>query len=871
MLSLKSFVRFSGIFFLFLFTISSCRQTTNTPGNSILLTDWKVQSAAKATGSGKQISTSEFSVSGWYDTNVPSTVLAALVQNGLYKNPYYAKNLEKIPTEIFAGSWWYRTEFNLPDLEQLPLNILRFNGINYSANVWLNGEKILQADSIFGAFRTFEKEISPLVREQGNILAVQVFPPQPGDFTIGFVDWNPAPPDKNMGLWREVQILRNRGLRIKSAFVRSKINLPQADEAELSIEIEVENYGAQTVQGKIAGKIETVAFSLPVEFFPKESKTFRITAENFPQLRIKNPRLWWPHQFGYPNLYTLNLDLETDGRISDNKQVRFGIRQIEKYFTKEGYTAFKINGKKIQIRGGGWVDDLLLADSPQKLEAQIQYVKHMNLNTIRLEGFWGKDHLLYDLCDRYGILIMAGWSCHWEWPGYLGKACDKFGGVKSEQDMRLVSQYWNDQIKMFRNHPCIFVWLGGSDMLPRPGLEKRYQEILREIDPDRPYLGSAADLNSEISGPTGVKMNGPYDYVPPVYWYADTAHGGAFGFNTESGPGPQPPPIESLKRMMPEENLWPIDDMWNYLCGRNEFNSLDRYTKALNARYGKSASAEEYTRKAQLANYEAMRAMFEAFAVNKFRATGIIQWMLNSAWPEMYWQLYDYYLMPNGAFYGAKKAGAPVQLIYNYANHKIYLNNEQLQKTKQMQARIRLFDLQSIKILDKTLAVNISANRAREIFALPGIKNDSPLYFLDLRLFDDQQTLLENNFYWLSAKKDELDFPASKWFVTPQKAFADFTELENLKKVQLKSTVSYAEENNRQKVLVKLENSGNGIAFFVRLLLTDKKGQPLLPVFWSDNYVSLLPGESRMITVEYDGELLNDKKPLVQISGINIK
>ena len=382
--------------------------------------------------------------------------------------------------------------------------------------------------------------------------------------------------------------------------------------------------------------------------------------------------------------------------------VRFGIREIADYRTEEGYRGFKLNGRKILIRGGGWADDLLLDVKHKKLQAEVLYARHMNLNALRLEGFWGTSQDLYNLCDENGILIMVGWSCQWEWTDYLGRPADEpYGGITTPEIMDLVAESWKDQILWLRNHPAIFVWAEGSDMIPHPDLERRYIAILKEIDPTRPTLVSTKGKTSEITGPSGVKMLGPYDYVPPVYWYVDTKNGGAYGFNTETGPGPQVPPLESLRKMMPEDKLWPINDFWNFHCSRGMFKDLARYNEAMDRRLGPAKDLEDYLRKAQFLNYEAMRAMFEAFVANKYKSTGVIQWMYNSAWPKLWWQLYDYYLQPNGAFYGARKAGEPVHLIYNYGNQEIAAVNSSATPSPKLKATIRVLDFGLKEIVSK--------------------------------------------------------------------------------------------------------------------------------------------------------------------------
>ena len=500
----------------------------------------------------------------------------------------------------------------------------------------------------------------------------------------------------------------------------------------------------------------------------------------------------------------------------------------------------------------------------------------MNLNTIRLEGFWGKDQTLYDLCDRMGILIMVGWSCHWEWEDYLGAPCsEEYGGILAPEDVDMMSRAWQDQVVWLRNHPSIITWLGGSDCVPKPELEQKYLDIFSEYDSTRVYLASAKEWNISLAGPTGVKMRGPYAFEPPVYWFADTLYGGAFGFNTETGPGAQVPPAGSIRKMLSEKHLWPVDDMWDYHCGRHEFNTLDRYTQALETRYGKAVSLEDYTRKAQVLNYELMRPMFEAFSAYRYRATGVIQWMLNSAWPEMYWQLYDYYLMPNGAYYGAKKASQPYHVIYDYSRHSLFVVNDKLTDKNKCTVRIRLYNNLSDIIFEKDLKTNLKSNESREILHLPQLTEDAPLYFLDLRLIDDTGKEIDNNFYWLSAKPDMLDYEAEVpgwYYYTPSKQYADYTALNKLPKVNVTGSIEKNNLKNATEFTVTLTNDSDHIAFFVHPEITDgESGTVILPVLWSDNYVSLLPEETRVLKAVINNSYLRNKNPQLTVEGYNLK
>ena len=837
-----------------------------------LKTDWYIQSSDKVKTGGEIVSQKQYTPAGWYKTTVPATVLSGLVRNGVYKDIFFAKNLETIPKEQFANTWWYRTEFSLKEYKNPACVRLIFEGINYRANIYVNGKKIADADSVFGAFRNFEFDITKFVEKDKNILAVEVIPPKPGDFTIGFVDWNPPAPDRNMGLFRPVKVRVSRAVSANNIFVQSKINTETLKEAVLTVSAVLTNHSGNTVLGSIKGDIEKVSFSQSFTLKPYESKEVRFTAEQFPALRFVNPRLWWPNNLGEPNLYSMTVTVKTGAQVSDIQTVNFGIREVTDYFTDNRYRGYKINGKKLLIRGGGWVDDLLLDEDEKKLEAQLQYVKHMNLNTIRLEGLWGSGQKLYELADKYGILIMAGWSCQWEWQNLLGKPNDNFGCVKTPEDMELVSRMFRDQVLWLRNHPSIFVWVLGSDMLPRPELEQKYLLIAKEIDPSRPLLMSCAAKTSTISGATGVKMNGPYDYVTPNYWYIDTRSGGAFGFNTETGPGPQPPPLESLKKMIPADSLWPINSMWNYHCARGQFNTLDRYLLAFNNRYGGSETVEEFAFKSQAQNYEAMRAMYEAFGANKPNTTGIIQWMLNAAWPKLFWQLYDYYLMPTGAFYGAKKGSQPITLVYHYGDNGIYIVNDLPKAGGILTASAKLFTLNSKEIFSSDVETSIGENQSKKLLDIPELKEDSPVYFLDLKLRRPDKTVLSENFYWLSVKKDSLNDRRTSWYYTPNTSFADFTALKNLPKTAIQTNYRFVKSGKDYILYVTLDNPTDKIVFFIELqVLKDKSQQSVLPVLWDDNYVSLLPSEVKVITARFPADALGGEKPVFQFSGWNVE
>ena len=852
--------------------MSSCIKPSSKAVYRKKLSDgWFIQSSDSVSLSGDKISSSNFKPDGWFATKVPSTVMHSLVENGVYSNIFVDDNMKNISSEPFGTSWWYQTRF---DLDEVPQTLfLDFEGVNYKANVWLNGKRIADTMLLKNAFRQFKFDITQNATKGVNTLAVEIFPPVSGDFSIGFVDWNPAPPDHNMGLFRGVYLEANAGVEVFNPFIVSKLNEPLTN-ARLTASVEVTNHLNKTQFGEIVLTFDGKKIVKPVELMAGQTKKVVLTAVEFNDLDIDHPKLWWPHTLGKPNLHHATFEFHDGGQTLDRKSIDFGIRTVSDFFTKEGHRGFKVNGKKILIRGGGWVDRLLLDDTRESVRNQLEYVKDMNLNAIRLEGFWGNSQDIYNLSDSLGILIMAGWSCHWEWEDYLGVACNEtYGGILEDSDIDMMSRAWQDQIIWLRNHPSVIAWFGGSDCKAKPELESRYFKTFADYDSTRVYLASAKEWSS-LAGPTGVKMRGPYAYEPPIYWFADTLFGGAFGFNTETGPGAQVPPLESIKKMISKKNLWPMNSIWDYHCGKNEFNNLSRYTIALEKRYGKANSAEDYTKKAQLLNYELMRPMFEAFSAHRYRATGVIQWMLNSAWPETYWQLYDYYLMPNGAYYGAKKASQPYHLIYDYSKHSVYAVNDKLEVLKNCKVKVRAFDINSKLKFEKTLTIDMAANKEEGILKLPKFTWNKSVCFLDLRLIDESGKEIDNNFYWLSYKNDVLDYKADVqpwYYYTPSKQYADFTALNSMPKVDIKASMKRVKgRNNKALFKVKLVNNSDKIAFFINTKMVDKKsGNSILPVLWSDNYVSLLPGETRVLTATVNKTDLKNITPELVLEGFN--
>ena len=850
-----------------------CRAASSDTNLLMLADGWKIQSAdqlaQRQQTDGATISSDDFSARNWHPATVPSTVLAALVADGVYTDIFFGTNLAKIPRAPFTGPWWFRNEFDVHRDQAAANADLIFEGINYRANVWLNGHQIASTNDTFGSFRIFKFDVSGLLKPGRNVVAVEIFPPQAGDFTMGFVDWNPQPPDKEMGLWRPVKLHFYKSIALDDVFVESKIDHTNWQDAALTIHATLKNHLSHDVQTQVAGQIGYATFMENFKLRAGQERAIALTPERSPQLKFRNAQLWWPWELGHPNLYPLTLAVSLNDKVCDFTQTRFGIREVSDYISPDGYRGYMVNGKKILLRGGGWADELLLRESETNLEAQLQYTKAMNLNTIRMEGIWGSSQRIYDLADELGLLIMDGFSCQWEWSDYAGQYSDKFGCIKSESDMALATNYLHDQVLWLRNHPSILMWVVGSDKLPRPELETKYDMLLAQIDPTRPVLKTCGDDTSTVSGPSAVKMNGPYDYVTPDYWYLDTKNGGAFGFNTETGPGPEPPPLETLQRMIPASDLWPIGAAWNFHCGRNEFGQMNRYLNAFQNRYGAVSSVDEFAFKSQAANYEGIRAMYEAFAAHLPHTTGIIQWMLNPSWPKLYWQLYDYYLVPGGAYFGTKKGASPFAVIYNYGDHGIYLVNQTGENVGHCTTTITVYDLNSKIILDQKVNSSGLGYGSQEIFDLAKLSPGTPVYFVDLHTRSDSDLAANaDNFYWLSTKPDVLDESNTTWYVTPNKSFADFTALNQLPQANVKATVAYGTDNDRRTADATLTNTGDTLAFFIEMRIVGKKSQrSLTPVFWDDNYLSLPPHATKTFHAEFP----NGEKPEFKLRGWNVK
>jgi len=854
---------------------------------------WTLQTSSKVEAKGEVISTLQFSPKGWHDVAVPTTVVAALVKDKTLPDPFPGMNLRSFagvtypiggnfsniamqPDSPYAVSWWYRKAFTVPASYKGKTLWLKFNGINYRANIWLNGKQIANSDDVAGAWRTYEFNVTAAAKPGAeNVLAAQVFSPTEHDLAITFVDWNPAPPDKNMGLWREVYLTTSGPVALRYPTVVSKVSSPANDSAQLTVTAQVKNGTNEAVKGKLKGQIESITFEQDVELAPNESKDVTFTPDKFSQLVFTNPRLWWPTQMGTPNLYKLAMQFEVNGATSDQSNTEFGIREITSEVNSAGGRVFTINGKKILIRGAGYTPDMMLRENSQRMHDEFRYVEDMGLNTVRLEGKLETQEF-FDIADKKGILVMAGWCCcdFWErWPRWQPK------------DFDIAKESLRDQIYRLRSHPSLVMWLNGSDNPPPPDVEQTYLDVEKELLWPNPVVSSATGKKTSVTGDSGMKMSGPYEYVAPSYWEVDTPEGqpgrklcnpggcgGGYGFDSETSMGPAVPPVESIRAMVGKDHLWPIDDVWNYHAGGGEFKTINVFSEALANRYGKSDNVEDFAIKSQMQTYEGVRAMYEAYSRNKYQSAGVIQWMLNNAWPSMIWHLYDYYLRPGGGYFGAKRALEDLHPIYGYDDHSIWVVSSQYTEAKGLKLITKIYNLDASEKFSQENTLDAGADSTAKIFTLPDVSGLSNTYFLVLRLEDSTGKQVGSNLYWLSTKPEVIDWAKSTWWMTPTAQFADFTAISQMPKVKLKVTEHTERKSEESITHVTIENPSKNLAFFIRLKV-DKgsKGEEILPVIWEDNYISLLPGEKREITATYRTTELGAAKPIVEVSGWNVE
>ena len=854
----------------------------------VLRDHWAIQSSNNVHEKGEVISKPGYRTADWYPATMPSTILATLVKNKVYKDPYYGTNLPEskgfFPADTylydmpedspFSVPWWYRTEFVLPrgkDHYRLHLS-----SINYKANIWLNGFLVADTNEIAGVHRVYDLDITAhTIRGGKNALALEITPPVKGtDLSVRWMQGSRMVPDKDAGIWYDVKIIKNGILKLQHPHVVTELNLPDTSRAYITITTEILNQSNKRVRGVLEGKIrpvnnlaeggtsgggaEVYDFAKDVIVNAQASKTVRVWVE------IKNPLLWWPFMSGKQNLYDLRLRIKPVAKkISDEQQIRFGIREVSSYLKDNGpcgnpyIRIFRINGKDIFVKGGNWTQTLMMEDDPKRNESEILHMRNMHFNAIRTEGFWGTDHF-FDLCDKYGIMIFDGTNCCSIWERW-----DKW----NDRSYEIAGKSIRDQVIRKRNHPCFVDWLLASDKHVPFRAEKLYTEMVEKYDGTRPYQSNAMYSTTPVCGCTGLDHDPypeTYTYLPPSAWYGmkEKNENGQFGpceffeFNTEVGPGAEIiPPVESMRAMMPGKDLWPKSKSWDIRLSSDEFSYQS--TDAFYSRYGEPEDLESYTVKAQVFQKEAFRAMTEAFRKNKYKSSGILIYRVNAGWPSLCYYLYDYYLRPNGAYAGVQQGFEPLHVLYAYDDHSVVVVNDLYRSFKGLKVKASVYNPDMSEKFTMTKDLDIEVDEVKTVLKIPRIDGLNRMYFLDLELMNAGGRPVNSNFYWLTTKRDEK---------------ADFRDLMKLPQTGIEASAEYREAGGQSVVKIKIRNPSKSLAFFIHpRILKGLHGEEILPAFYSANYFSLLPSASREVEVRFEASALEGKEPFLMIEGWNIR
>jgi len=886
------------------------QETAAPPARMPLRDHWLLKSSYQVKEEGDAISACGFTPQAWRPTRVPSTVLSALIRDGVYPDVRVGLNSFRIPDASdefnrehdlarhshlpdernpWKDPYWYRTEFTLPDAARGRRVWLNFDGIHYRADVWVNGHRVADSKQIVGSFSRYRLDVTGSVRfDRQNCLAVKIHPmDHPGTpetqlvpfgkdrkyqkeamkdvglaMFIGY-DCMGTAPDRNIGLWQDVYLDFRGPVAIRDPFITTRLPLPQTSPAFLQVSATLVNSSGSLQEGVLQGTIEETGgrFETKVRLSPGESRHIVFSSAKHPALRIEKPRLWWPHPYGPQNLYHLTLRFETAGQAVDQERVPFGIRQVTRELHKlDGAHGLRVlvNGQKIFCRGGYLQPELLFDWDAKRIEAEIRYLTEANINLVYFEDIPNPPDVFLDLCDRYGLMFgNCFYGCYWMRPG-----------MPYPEDLDLLARGTVDILHRYRNHPSLVLYMAMNEGETREDVYTRWRKEIVDHDGTRLWIpsGSFPDYRQEVPEwirpdlPTGTNDYPPksYGWVGPAQYFRWVRENRNWMFMLESG-CPSPPSYESLRRFLPDLDAappgptYPVTAAWAHHDACHYFGPFDA---ALRRLYGQPKSVLDYLAKAMLLTADEHRAMFEAANHRMWDITsGFSEWKLNAAWPSVEWQLYDWYLRPTVAFYYLKKACEPLHVQLTPLDQAVTVVNNRLAPQPGLEVRARVHEYGGRLRWEKTARLDMPANRYREVFTVPNLPDLGPVWFVGLQLRDAAGRPVSDNFYWL-----------------PSKDPTELAALDRLPPVRLKSSCQVQREGGQCVARVQVENPTDRVALLVHLVLTKgPKGEEVLPVSWDDNYFCLAPGETRQIVARVAAEDLGQAEPALEVGGWNIE
>lgn len=812
--------------------------------------NWKLQRASEVAVSGEEISTPEFKPENWIVATVPGTVLSSYKNIGAIADPNYADNQLQVSESFFWSNFWYRDEFEVPEGFKQDRLFLNFDGINWKANVYLNGKKL---GRIEGAFMRGKFDVTDLVVPGKNVLAVEIIRnnhigaikeknKQSTDFnggilgadnptfhaTIGW-DWIPTVRGRNIGIWNDVFLTSTGKVTVADPLVTSVLPLPDTTSATLTAEVIVKNHDANTVNGTLEGKVGDIIFRQPVSLAAGEEKTVVFDVKDFPQLKMENPRLWWPKGYGEPNLYDANFTFKIEDTVSDAKDFKVGIRQMTFNEDNQILSLF-VNGRRFIGRGGNWgFSESNLNYRGREYDIAVAYHADMNFTMMRnWVGMIG-DKELYEACDRHGIMI---WQDFW-----LANPAD--GPDPYYPEMFIANA--EDYVKRIRSHASIALYCGRNEGFPPEQIDKALRRIIKEDHPDIHYISSSAD--DVVSG------HGPYRMLPAKEYF--TLKTGNDKFHSERGM-PNVMTYESMLRTFSPEGIWPQDNEWGmHDYTREGAQGCTSFNEIIAKGYGEPQNAKEFASLAQWVNYDGHRSLFESRSQNR---KGLLMWMSHSCWPSMVWQTYDYYFEPTAAYFAIKKASEPLHIQWNPATDEVEVVNYSAGTHKGMTAKVQILNMDASVAWEKEATVDSNEDTTNKCIKLSFPADLSKVHFIKMVLTENGK-VVSDNFYHRSLEEN------------------NYQDLRQLAKVALQTTTTVDKNaDGTWSAVSVVENKTSTPALMIRLnVVGNKDGQQLLPVFYSDNYFSLLPGEKKEVRISWKDEDTRGNEGEVLITGYNVE